>query len=289
MPLESNNCYYANKSLSLRQSVQLRGVFHKQSLVLANWTAYLGTRLFLFIQLSIKSLRTVVFIPVKLIKQAHEEDWLRSLAYFVRMKSLYGNNIHYGTALRGLAVKLGCSPACLSYYLKDLKYRGLITEHAGNICFKGMRKLSVLFGAKNIGVRVDHKNQYDIVRAQLIRFNLAQQEHNIKKSGVQKCPRRETPFNLSERMNSCYAGLSAAGFGKVLGLSPAHGSAIRSKLIDMGLICSHRRWSILFASGGPCGELFLRKMKRQGLVPNYAIIRDDKVMVERRMELKWGA
>jgi DNA-binding Lrp family transcriptional regulator len=244
--------------------------------------------LFLFSLLIANKLRDIVFIPIKLIKSAHDQDWLRSLAYFVRLKSLYVNNTHYNFNLRGLAKKLGCSPASLSRHLKELRNRGLVVDHSGNLCFRGLRKLSVIAeGGKNIGVPVDHKNQLDCLRAQLIRFNLSQQEYNIRKFGVQKCPRRDTPFNFSERTSSCYAGLSAEGVGKVLGLSPAQGAAIRSKLIQIGLLSFHRRFSVLFASGGPCGGLLLRKMKRQGLVPYYAKIREDKVTVERRMELRY--
>lgn len=247
-------------------------------------------RLFYLYNHNLKELvRSVVFLPVELIKKAEAENWLRSLGYFVRMKSLYVNNTHYRYNLRSLSSKLNCSPACLSFHIKELKSRGLVVEHSGNITFKGLKKISAIFGAKNIGVPVDHKNQLDLLRAQIIRFNLAQQEYNIKKSGVQKCPRHQTPNNFSERMNSCYVGLSAIGFGKLLGLSPAQGAAIRAKLIKMGILSSHRRFVSLFSLRGLLRRAELNTMKRQGLVPIYAKLREDMLVVEKRMELRYRA
>ena len=68
-----------------------------------------------------EEMRSVVFLPIQLIKDADNEYWLRSLAYFVRLKSLYKNNTHYGFTLRSLAERIGCSPACLSFHLKILE------------------------------------------------------------------------------------------------------------------------------------------------------------------------
>src|SRR5882762_644407 len=253
------------------------------------------TGLFLFYPLPLKILRNLVFIPVKLIKKANEEGWLRSLAYFIRMKSLYVNNTHYGFNLRGLGKILNCSPACLSHHLKILRSRELVGDHSGNITFKGLRKISLLYGGKNIGVPVDPINQLDLLRAQLIRFNLSGQEYNIKRSGVQKCPAAETPNTFSERAYSCYAGLSAHGFGKVLKLSPAQGAALRAKMIRLGILSFIRRYSIYFAFGDPSGEApsggvlrtALRQGKIQGLIPSYAFIKDGRVLAERRMELEY--
>lgn len=252
-------------------------------------------RLFLF-TISIKSaVRNVVFLPVKLIKEAHQQDWLKSLAYFVRLKSLYVNNTHYNFNLRNLSKKLNCSTACLSHHLKVLIRRGLVVEHSGNMSFRGLHKISALYPSKAIGVPVDHKNQLNAVRAQIIRFNLATQEYNIKKTGVQKCP-GTVPNNFSERFYSCYAGLSAAGFGKVLGLSTSQGAAIRASMIQTGLLTAKRRYSLLRASGGPSGgglpdralQAALIQMKRQGLMPAYAFAKDGCIWTERRMELGYA-
>lgn len=254
------------------------------------------TGLFLFIQFAIIRLRDLVFIPVKLIKQAHEEDWLRSLAYFVRMKSLYVNNTHYGFSLRSLGNKLNVSPATLAHHLRVLYDKSLITYHGGNITFNGLRKLSAIYGPKPIGVPVDANNQLTLLRAQLIRFNLSGQKYNIKRSGVQKCQPAATPNTFSETINSCYAGLSAKGFGKVLGLSAAQGAAIRALMLRLRILSCERRYSRIFlpfgdASGGaPSGGVLrtaLRQGKIQGFIPAYAFLKYGSVWVERRMELEY--
>lgn len=283
--------FYASKNLFLSFNGPFCPISHNEILKSFAGAWRFTVRLFLFNPLFIKSLREVVFLPVKLIKQANEENWFRSLAYFVRMKSLYVNNTHYGYNLRSLAKKLNCSPACLSYHIKELRIRGLVVDHSGNMTFKGLRKLGADWGYKAIGIPVDHTNQLDLLRAQIIRFNLQQQEYNIKKSGVQQCPRDQVPNTFSERMYSCYAGLSASGFGRLLKVSKTHGAAIRAKLIQIGLLTSERRFCRLIASGGPSGggpaDGLLKEMKRQGLMPMYAFIRDGYIVVQRRMELKY--
>jgi hypothetical protein len=213
------------------------------------------------------------------------------LAYFVRMKSLYVNNTHYNFNLRNLSKKLYCSPACLSHHLKQLRHRGLVADHSGNLSFAGLRKISEVYGGKNIGIPVDHNNQLTLVRAQLIRFNLSCQKYNIKRSEIQKCQPAETPFTFTEKAYSCYSGLSAHGFGKVLRLSPSQGAALRAKMIKLGLLSAVRRYSVLCASGGaPSGGVLrtaLIQWKRQGLMPSYAFIKDGSVVVQRRMELEY--
>lgn len=245
----------------------------------------------LFLLPKSKELRNTVFVPIKLIKQANEENWSRSLAYFIRMKALYVNNTHYCFNLRSLSKKLGCSIGCLSHHLRELRIRKLVVDHAGNLTFKGYKKLQADWGYKCIGVPVDPKNQLDVLRAQIIRFNLQQQAYNIKKSGIQLCPGYLEPDTLFERADSCYAGLSARGFGRLLKLSPAQGAAIRAKLIHIGLLSSERRFALLIASGGPFAgggpADGLREMKRQGLMPMYAFLRDGNIIAERRMQLEY--
>ena len=254
------------------------------------------TGLFLFLNpLLIKKLRSVVFIPIGLIKQANEQNLLRELAYFVRMKSLYVNNTHYGYSLRSLGERLNCTPACLSHYIKNLKYRGLTVEHSGNMTFIGWRKLRSMYGDKFIGVPVDHENQLNLLRAQLIRFNLSSQKYHIKRTGVQKCQPTETPDIISERFNSCYAGLSAKGFGRVLRVSKSQGALIRKNLIASGVLLAVRRYGVLIRSAGtfcgtpPAGVLrtALIQMKTAGTAPPYAFVKYGRIMVERRMELEY--
>lgn len=301
MPLEFYNIYiHLNAKFTIFASthrLQRRScILDIYVIGLATKGACLLTGLFLFIQLSIKRLRDLVFIPVKLIKQAHEEDWLRSLAYFVRMKSLYVNNTHYGFTLRSLGDKLGITPATLGHHLRILKGKKIVSYHGKNLTFLGFDKLVSLYRSKSIGVPVDHQNQLTLVRSQLIRFNLSSQKYNIKRSEIQNCPSEETPLSFRETTHSCYTGLSAHGFGKVLGLSFSQGAALRARMIHLGVLKATRRFSSLFLPFGessgraPSGRVLrtaLIQGKTRGYIPTYAFIKNGSVWIERRMELEY--
>lgn len=287
VPLKRKNPINEQICVFLQLSVHLRATFINGYFVLANGAAWITKGLFYLL----KSMRSTVFLPIKLIKQANDENWSRSLAYFVRMKALYVNNTHYGFNIRNLSQKIGCSIGCLSHHLRELRSRGLVVDHSGNLTFKGYKKLQADWGYKCIGVPVDPKNQLNLLRAQIIRFNLQQQAYNIKKSGIQFCPGYLQPDSLFERADSCYAGLSARGFGRLLKLSPAQGAAIRAKLIHIGILSSERRFCLLIASGGPFAgggpADGLIQMKRQGLIPMHAFLRDGNIITEKRMQLEY--
>lgn len=230
-------------------------------------------------------MRDKVYLPIDLIKTADNEYWGRSLAYFVRLKSLYKNNTHYNFSLRSLAEKAKCSPACLSFHLKVLKEKGLVITHAGNITFAGLWKMQKSHRYRNIAVPVNFKNQYDILRGQIIRFNLSAQEHNIKKSGIQLRKRKQgVPFSKTEMTQSCYPGLSAAGVGNLLGLSTMTGSRVREKLENFGLLSVQRVYSILFQG---ISERDYRNMKWGGDIPQYSFWKQGRVLVERRPQMKY--
>ncbi len=229
-------------------------------------------------------MRNLVYLPIALIKAADNERWERSLAYFIKLKSLHKNNTHYGFTLRSLAVKVKCSPACLSHHLKVLESKGLITYHAGNITFAGLKKLQAKYNNNNFPVPVDFKNQTDILRGQIIRFNLSAQEHNIRKSGIQIRKTKSVPYTKSEKMESCYAGLSAAGIGNLFDLSAASGGRIREKLKNLGYLSVKRVFSILFKG---ISEKEYRNMKWNGVIPIYSFWKGGNIAVERRTELRW--
>lgn len=231
-------------------------------------------------------MRDLVFIPVELIKRAEQFSWLRSLGYFVRMKRLYKNNTHYNYSLRSLAEKLKCSPACLSVHIKVLTHQGLIEFHAGNVTFLGLKRLQAKFKSNNVGVpAVNHKNQLDFLRAQIIRFNLSAQSYNIKKSGIQlRKAKKAVPFTRTEKTNSCYPGLSAQGVGYLFGLSTASGSRVRKKLEIFGLLSSKRVYSILLRGINTVDYI---NMKRGGQIPIYSFLKEGRVLVERRPHMEY--
>lgn len=224
-------------------------------------------------------MRDTVFLPINLIKEAEQQGWLRSLAYFVRCKSLYQNNTHYNYSLRTLGERIKCSPACLSVHLKVLSDKGLISYHSGNITFSGLRKMQSTYGLKNVGVPVDFKNQHDILRGQIIRFNLSAQSHNISKTDLQNWKGGFVPFTKVEKGNSCYVGLSAKGVGNLFALSAGSGSRIRCKLKKINHLSVKPVYSVLFDN---ISLINFRNMRNEFIIPAYSFLKEGRVLVQRR-------
>jgi hypothetical protein len=229
-------------------------------------------------------MRRVVFLPVALIKEANDNNWLRSLAYFVRLKSLYKNNTHYNFSLRSLSDKVKCSPGCLSFHLKELEKHGLVRHMGGNLTFIGLKKLKAAKGENVIGVPIDFKNQYDLLRGQIIRLNLSAQKFNIRKSEIQLQKPRVVPNNRLERTNSCYIGLSAYGVGNLFGLTGATGSRIRKKLKLLGQIRCYPVFSILFSG---ISERKYKDMKWLGVIPIHSRYINGDIVIQRRMRIDY--
>lgn len=232
-------------------------------------------------------MRSLVYLPVELLKKADNEGWLRSCAYFVRLKSLYKNNTHYNFSLRSLSSKVKCSTGCLSFHLKVLHQKGLIVYHGRNVTFLGVRKILDLMGKKqmrNIAVPVDPINQYDILRCQIIRFNLSAQEYNIRKSGRQIQNFGDVPHTRREKTESCYVGLSALGVGNLFGLSGASGSRIRKKLANLHLLKLRRMFSVLYEN---VSLKHFNSMKWTGAIPVYSRYVEGRILVEKRYSIKY--
>lgn len=224
-------------------------------------------------------MRDLVFLPINLIKEAEQDGWLRSLAYFVRCKSLYQNNTHYNFSLRTLGERIKCSPACLSAHLKVLEGKGLITYHSGNITFSGLRKMQSRYSLKNVGVPVDFKNQHDILRGQIIRFNLSAQSYNIRKSGIQLWRKGFVPITKDEKANSSYTGLSAKRIGSLFNRSAGSGSRIRKKLKDLTQFSVTPVYSVLFDK---TSLIDFKNMRKQFTIPPYSFYREGRILIQRR-------
>lgn len=229
-------------------------------------------------------MRDIVFIPIRLIKEAEQDNWLRSASYFVRLKSLHKNNTHYNFSLRSLAEKIKCSPACLAHHLKVLESKGLLRYHANNITFLGLYKMQEKFGSKAIGVPVNFKNQNDLLRSQIIRFNLTSQEHSIKKAGIQKRNKGFVPLTRIEKFSSSYVGLSSKGIGKLLGLSAGSGSRIRSKLERLQIFSVNRVYSVLYEK---ISLADFKNLRNSFIIPAYSFYREGRVLIERRPCMKY--
>jgi len=230
-------------------------------------------------------MRNTVFLPVNLIKCATDENWSISAAYFIKLKSLHRNNTHYGFTLRSLASKINCTAATLQRHLKVLKDKGLVRYHGGNITFLGLKKLNSIYGFKNIGVPVDFKNQHNILRGQIIRFNLSAQSYSIKKSGLQLCRQGGLiPNSSKEKINSRYTGLSAKGIGNLFDLSLATGSRIRKKLHDLSLVRKERVYTQLYHN---VSRSDFRRLRNLFAIPSYSFFSNGSIFIERRSKMEY--
>lgn len=229
-------------------------------------------------------MRDLVFLPINLIKEAEQEGWLRSLAYFVRCKSLYQNNTHYNYSLRTLGERIKCSPACLSVHLKVLEGKGLIRFHSGNLTFLGLWKLRTKWKWATIGVPVDFKNQHDVLRCQIIRFNLNEQQHKISNNGLLNWRGGFVPSTKAEKDESCYAGLSVNRIGELIGRTRATGSRIRQKLSSLNYLSVRRVYSVLYSGVSYSDYIFMRN---NVIIPYYSFYKEGRICVQRRCMMEY--
>lgn len=229
-------------------------------------------------------MRNIVFLPIDLIKQAEEENWLRSVSYFVRLKSVYQNNTHYNFSLRSLSKKIKCSPACLSFHLKVLEAKGLITYHFGNVTFSGLKRMQAKYGLKNMPVPVDLQHQKIFLRSLIVKFNLTAQEYIIKKSGIQKWQKGFVPFTKDEKISSSYVGLSGKGIGKLFNRSASTGARLRKQMKDLQIFSVIPVYSVLFKN---VSLLDFKNMRNEFVIPYYSFFRDGKIIVQRRPMMEY--
>jgi DNA-binding MarR family transcriptional regulator len=223
--------------------------------------------------------RSTVFLPIKLVNQANDENWIRSLAYLVRLKAIYKNGTFYKFSLRGVADKIQCSPACLSHHLKVLESKGLVRYHSGNLTLVGLKKLSTMHNARlTTGIIVQFKNQFDILRSLIIKFNLQRQAYKIRRQ--EKLLRKKSCEIASEN----YVGLSCKRIGYLYGLSKESGSRIRRKLETIGLIKSERVYKSL--AKGVCYEQY-KILKYDLIIPQWAFFKNGQILVQKRMKMEY--
>jgi hypothetical protein len=164
--------------------------------------------------------------------------------------------------------------------------KGLISYHSGNITFAGLKKLQGCYKVNNVGVPVNHKHQLDILRGQIIRFNLSAQGHSMKKSGIQIRKKGFVPLTRSEKINSSYVGLSSHGIGNLFCMSKATGSRLRLTLTNLQLLTVKKRFSVLYSKKGIKEYIF---MKKEGIIPPFSFYIGGRILIERRpmMEYNW--
>lgn len=230
-----------------------------------------------------------MFLPVKMIKTAEDNGWSRSLAYFIKLKSLHKTNTHYNYSLRSLSKMIDCSPACLSFHLKELNKQGVVSYTANNITFSGLKKLQTTYGSKNVGVPVNHQYQLDILRGQIIRFNLSAQAYNIKKSEPQisqPALRRKNYYAPAKqgKTKDSYTGLSTTGTGNLFGMSMATGSRLLSRLESLKIMWKKPKFRLLYYNRD---KREYELLKREGIIPQYSCYIGTNILIRTFPELKY--
>jgi hypothetical protein len=82
----------------------------------------------------------------KLIRQAIDEGWMNSLAFYYLLKKRVVNSTIYGSRLKTVVEKTGSSYRTCKKHLNILYKKGLIVKHGGNfvtpkpefVCFVGV-------------------------------------------------------------------------------------------------------------------------------------------------------
>lgn len=118
-----------------------------------------------------------IYLPLKVVRDAIENDWANSLAYYCILKKLYTKPIIYNYSLRKVSAMIKCSPTTLSHHIKILSQRGLLCVKNGNLCLKGTRKLneevkSILIPIKSCQTKSE---QLVYIRYSIIKRNLDNQ------------------------------------------------------------------------------------------------------------------
>jgi hypothetical protein len=216
--------------------------------------------------------RKYLNVPFILIEQANNEGWLRSLAYYVRLKSVFRKSTYYRFSLRKVSQLIHCSPACLLHHLRVLEKEGLIWYHAGNLTCIGKRALAKKVECKRtVLVPINHKTQFDLLRSVVLKINLTRQAFRSRENAVKFVAPSFLPRYAKNNSLKDYVGLSCKSLGRLLSRSKATGCRVRKKLEKIGVIRSERVNAILF--DGVSFAHFLH-LKEERLIPTYAFYKN---------------
>jgi hypothetical protein len=115
-----------------------------------------------------------VYLPLHLIREAVDNDWLDSLCYYVWLKNKHSKPIIYNPSLRKIGALLKCSPTTIKTHISVLKQHNLCHYEPGVLILKSTRE----FKAENrsqlvpVGISPNKSEQRDLLRFTLIKRNL---------------------------------------------------------------------------------------------------------------------
>lgn len=197
-----------------------------------------------------------VYLPLKVVRNAIEQKWDNSLAYYCILKKLYTKPIIYNFSLRKLGATIKCSPTTLSHHIKILSEKGLLSVKNGNLCLKGTRTLnkevkSILIPIKSCSNKTE---QLSYIRYGVVKRNLDIQHKEITlkkailtiqenvKMTVKTAKKLIKLRNKQKTEISVYANLvlSNKKFGSLCNRSQSTGSKLQKLFNNNGLIESNK-------------------------------------------------
>lgn len=136
--------------------------------------------------------RRYVRLPVGLVDVALNENWERSLAYWILAKSIYHNGCLYGFNLRRLASVMKISHECARHHYNVWIREGLVKHYGDNLLFVNRketfhiaerysdREYDKCLRLININLAANVADQIKILKSRAVLKNINQQLRNIK-------------------------------------------------------------------------------------------------------------
>ncbi len=128
-----------------------------------------------------------VYLPLQLIRDAVDNNYLDSLCYYLWIKKLHHKPVIYAYSLRKIAGLIKCSPTTVKHHLDVLKAHSLVNIAGGNLILKSTNEF---YRERQLMVPVQISNkkqeQRNFLRFTLIKRNLHTQvtQFNVKSNAL---------------------------------------------------------------------------------------------------------
>lgn len=202
-------------------------------------------------------------MPLAIIQQATDENWLDILVYFLWLKSVYKHSIFYNYSLRKVSSQIGCSPATLSHHLHILSKYGLCSVRDCHLHLISARKIVCDKSPfVPVGMSMNKAEQRTLLRYTLINRNLFFQckafskknetllfvkGHHFNYKDTKRIYKNLKNASISETENSIQDDLTLSNskFGRLCNRSASTGIKIQRALNKIDLIRSDRRTKLI--------------------------------------------
>lgn len=202
-------------------------------------------------------------MPLAIIQQATDENWLDSLVYFLWLKSVYKHSIFYNYSLRKVSSQIGCSPATLAHHIHILSKHGLCSVRNGHLHLISARKIVCDKSPfVPVGISMNKAEQRTLLRYTLINRNLFFQckgfckknellnlvkgvKFNYKDTKrINKALNNASVIETENSITDCMT-LSNNKFGNLCNRSASTGTKIQKALNNIGVIRSNKRTKLV--------------------------------------------